>query len=90
MFDWDADKSETTRAVRGFGFEHACRIFAGDTVEIEDRRQDYGEQRILAIGDVEGVILAVVFVRRARSIRIISARRENRREREVYASRCRP
>jgi len=84
MFEWDDGKSERNRRERGFGFDVAARIFAGDILEREDKRHQYGERRILAIGAEEGQIYAVVYTWRDRRRRIISARPANRKERDAY------
>ncbi len=78
-----------TCAPRGFDFRFAAVIFEGATLEKEDRRQDYGERRVIAIGRAEGFHLTVIYTDRIdprgdRVRRIISARRSNRREREAY------
>lgn len=49
-----------------------------------DRRQDYGEERIVAYGSVDGRVFAVVYTLREQSIRVISVRRANARERTYY------
>lgn len=84
MIEWDEVKSQATYEARGFDFALAARIFDGDTLEGEDQRRDYGEQRIRAIGQVDDLVLVVVYTWRGRSRRLISARRANRREREEY------
>jgi|1186.fasta_scaffold538504_2 uncharacterized DUF497 family protein len=91
MFDFDPVKDERTRRLRGFGFLFAARIFARHTIERIDRRFDYGEERIVALGGVGEDTLTVVYTWRAdedgRPLRwIISARMANRRERRVYAA----
>jgi uncharacterized protein len=91
MFDFDPAKDELTRASRGFGFVFAARIFAGHTVERVDRRFDYGEEHIVALGRVGEDTLAVVYTwRKAEDgapLRwIISARLANRKERKIHAS----
>ena len=88
-FSWDAAKSAENYRVRGFDFAFASLIFNGPTLEREDRRQDYAETRIVAIGLADGIELTIVFTDRpgsARDIvrRIISARRSNRRERTAF------
>lgn len=47
-FEWDEAKSETNLDERGFDFAFASLIFDGLTVEVEDRRRDYGEPRVVA------------------------------------------
>ena len=85
-FTWDARKSDDNLRDRGFDFAFASLIFDGVTVGVEDRRRDYGEKRMVAIGQADGIHLTVVYTDRDRARRIISARRRsNRRERQVYA-----
>ena len=85
MFEWDEAKSQDNLEKRGFDFEYAARIFkGGDLLEYEDRRRHYGERRFVAIGEIEGEILFVVYTWRGASRRIISARLTSRRERDAY------
>ena len=88
LFSWDTHKSSVNLRERGFDFGFASLIFDGTTVESEDRRRDYGEKRIVAIGAADGVYLTVVYTDRTEdgrlTRRIVSARRSNRRERQVY------
>ena len=88
-YSWDAAKSEVNLRERGFDFAFATLIFDGPTVVGEDQRRDYAERRFVAIGVADGLHLTVVFTDRVRvdgelTRRIISARRSNRRERQVY------
>jgi uncharacterized DUF497 family protein len=85
VFEWDEAKSRDNLEKRGFDFEYAARIFkGGDLLEYEDRRRGYGERRFVAIGEIEGEILFVVYTWRGASRRIISARLASRRERDAY------
>lgn len=72
-FGWDPAKHERTRRERGFGFDYAVRIFLGPTVEAVDRRRDFGEQRIRAIGQIDGRIYVVIYTERAGLRWVISA-----------------
>lgn len=88
-FEWDAAKSERTYRERGFDFGAAVQIFAGSTLERPDSRRDYGEARVVAIGEVASFVLTVVYTDRADPRgaiirRIISARRSSRDERKRY------
>ena len=88
-YEWDPEKSEANLMERGFDFAFASLIFDGPTLEKQDRRQDYGEFRVVAIGLADEIALTVVYTDRAdegdpRIRRIISARRSNRRERKAY------
>ena len=88
-FEWDPEKSEANLKERGFDFAFASLIFDGPTLEKQDRRKDYGELRVAAIGLADEIALTVVYTDRSddhgeRIRRIISARRSNRRERKAY------
>ena len=41
LFEWDDAKHERNRRERGFGFDHAVRIFAGPVLERADTRRAY-------------------------------------------------
>jgi uncharacterized DUF497 family protein len=86
QFEWDEAKHEWTRRSRGLGFDVAARIFEGPTFEVPDERRDYGELRMVALGAVEEEVLVVVYTDRSDVRRIISARRANRKERELWRS----
>ncbi|HUE87120.1 MAG TPA: BrnT family toxin [Vicinamibacterales bacterium] len=88
-FEWDPEKSEANLKERGFDFAFASLIFEGPTLQKQDRRHDYGELRVVAIGLADGFALTIVYTDRlddrVETIRrIISARRSNRRERQAY------
>ncbi|KQP53029.1 BrnT family toxin [Methylobacterium sp. Leaf106] len=83
-FDWHDEKSETNKAERGFGFDFAALIFLGRTLLKTDDRQDYGEVRVNALGEVDGDIYNVTFTDRGDVRWIISARRANRKERKLW------
>jgi uncharacterized DUF497 family protein len=72
-FDWGPEKHEKTRRERGFGFEYAAQICAGPIVEALDRRRDYGEERISAIGEIDGRVYLVIYTDRPSVRWIISA-----------------
>lgn len=88
-FSWDPAKSEENLQLRGFDFAFASLIFRGPTLEQEDRRQDYGEKRVIAVGLANGLELTVVYTDRIQpgnqvERRLISARRSNRHERKAF------
>jgi len=68
-FEWDPAKSEANLKERGFDFEFATLVFEGPTLEIQDRRHDYGESRIVAIGLADGLELTVIYTDRKDSKR---------------------
>jgi uncharacterized protein len=84
FFEWDEAKSLVNARMRGPPFEIAMALFDGPTLESPDRRRDYGERRIKAIGRAAGQILVCVYSDRGAARRIISLRVANRRERDAY------
>jgi uncharacterized protein len=92
-FEWDERKNLSNQRKHGIGFEAASRIFLDPLfISIKDRVQE-GEERWRTYGEVDDVLLLMVAhtVReeagRAETfevIRIISARRATRRERQRY------
>jgi uncharacterized protein len=84
-FTWDAQKAQKVLEERGIGFEDAIRIFAGDRLEIRSHQND--EERWLTVGELEGRCIALVFTRRDKTIRIITARRARKNEERAYYSR---
>jgi uncharacterized DUF497 family protein len=82
--EWDAAKNAANIGKHGISFEDAKHIFDGPVLEKIDRRRDYGEERIAAVGVTMGLELYVVYTIRGGNRRIISARRANRHERESY------
>jgi uncharacterized DUF497 family protein len=69
---------------RGFGFDYAALIFEGPVVSWRDVRREYGEERMIAIGEVEGFVLTVVYTDRGDVRWLISARRASRKERKLW------
>ena len=84
-FEWDDAKAKANLKKHKISFREARRVFDDPFAIIEqDFAEDYGEDRFLAIGRIEGLLLTVVFTERANRIRIISARRANRDEQKSY------
>ncbi|MDR9468444.1 BrnT family toxin [Marinospirillum sp.] len=86
-FEWDEAKSDTCFTERGFDFGYVLRSFFDPERRIrEDRRFDYSETRYQMLGQIEGRVFCVVYTIRQQRIRIISARKANKREVKRYAS----
>lgn len=88
---WDPAKSDANLRLRGFDFAFASLVFQGPTLERRDDRREYGEERVIAVGEADGFLLTVVYTDRPAPSgverRIISARRSNQRERQAYQTR---
>ncbi|TAJ41743.1 MAG: BrnT family toxin [Reyranella sp.] len=87
-FEWDPEKSEATLNNRGFDFRFASFVFLDPfRLEREDLRRNYGERRYQTIGEIDGQTYFVVFTKRGRRTRIISARRAHDNEDRAYRAR---
>jgi uncharacterized DUF497 family protein len=73
-FEWNEGKRLENYRRRGIDFILATQVFKDPDhrVLIDDRR-DYGEERRLAIGTVEGHMLVVVHTIRGETCRLITA-----------------
>jgi hypothetical protein len=83
-FEWDENKRESNLKKHGIDFVLACKIFYNYTVEFEDNRYDYEEERFIAIGIITNQTLTVVYTIRNGIIRLISARKSTKEERKIY------
>ena len=84
-FEWDEEKARTNLTKHRVSFVTGAAIFAGAILERVDDREDYGEIRSIALGRVDTQVYRVVFTWRGKNlIRIISAQKASRDEREIY------
>lgn len=85
-FEWDADKAVANAAKHGVTFEEAVTVFLDlDYLLVRDELEP---ERFLAIGmSSQARVIFVVHCERGEKLRIISARRATRREREAYERR---
>jgi len=90
-FEWDSRKDRINQTKHsGLDFETAARVFDDPNVVLLHDRVIDGEQRWFAIGAVSSALLLVVHVyseddiNGEETIRIISAREANQRERRTY------
>ena len=86
-FEWDQAIAESNLEKHAVSFEIASTIFADPRLVIKFDRDKDGEKRWHAIGRAPngGIIQAAYTWRGNERIRIISARKANRREKEIYA-----
>jgi uncharacterized protein len=84
-FEWDDAKAAINLSRHGVDFHDAIRAFLDPfRLELEDARYDYGESRFRMLGEVNGVLLIVIFTEHEESIRLISARVAEPNERRLY------
>jgi uncharacterized DUF497 family protein len=84
-FEWDEQKAARNARKHAVSFRFAARVFLDPRrLEWADNRAPYGEPRWITIGLVEGFEIAVVYALRGETVRLISARKAQRHEREDY------
>jgi len=85
QFEWDIDKAEANLAKHGVSFLTAAEMFGAQIVERVDDREDYGELRLVGLGRVGSDVYRVVYTWRGENVvRIISAQKAGKHEREIY------
>lgn len=83
-FTWDETKRQANLQKHGLDFADAEKVFSGPMVLFEDQRNDYGEQRMIGIGQLEFLVVLIVHVETDEQIRIISMRKADRDETDLY------
>ena len=83
-YTWDENKRRKTLQERGLDFAD-MKCFEWETaLTIEDIRQDYRETRYSSKGYMKGVLVSLAWCWRNGTIRLISMRKANKRERKFY------
>jgi uncharacterized protein len=83
-FEFDPAKDRNNLRKHRVDSATAARIWENFVFEWDDDRKDYGEQRIIALGIVDRRELVVVFTWRGSRRRLISARKANKDEQQLY------
>jgi len=86
IFEWDPNKRDANIAKHGLDLALGAAMFDGRTVYIYPSPRGE-EHRFVAVGLMSGVMVAVVWVKRAEAIRLISLRRARNAERKEYRAR---
>ena len=90
-FEWDLVKDEINKEKYGVTFTEATEVFERVSLTAPDRRFPYGEERWITIGsNHSGTVLVIAHTRRGSKIRIISARRANKKERQTFYAKIKP
>lgn len=76
-YRWDEKKRQADLKKHGLDF-------AGPLVLIEDQRENYGEQHMIGIGLLDCLVVLIVHVESDDEIRIISMRKADSDETDLY------
>ena len=72
-FDWDEGKAESNLAKHNLSFEDVTQAFENPYLAKKDDRRDYGEDRFVMLGQVDGRTVVIAYTNRDGRIRLISA-----------------
>ncbi|MBS0165945.1 MAG: BrnT family toxin [Nitrospira sp.] len=86
-FEWDERKNRLNIEKHGITLSDSWQVFERPLLIRLDERKDYGEPRWIALGDLNGTVVVLVFTKRGDTIRAISMRKGNKHERQVYQNR---
>ena len=82
---YDPAKRDWTLANRGLDFHDATSVFDGLTAEVEDKRKDYGETRIICFGVLQNRLVVIGYTPRGAVRHVFSMRKANEREQARFA-----
>lgn len=85
-FTWHESKRQVTLQRRGLDFAQAEQVFVGPTFTFEDDRENYGEQRWVTLGLLNGLMVVVVHTETVDEIRVISMRKAEKDEQYLFFS----
>ncbi len=85
-YSWNPEKRTSNFKKHKIDFQDVPPMFDGPVLLSIDDREDYGEEREIAVGMVEGRVLVVVFTIRdeGETCWLISARKAEPHEQEEY------
>jgi uncharacterized DUF497 family protein len=83
IFEYDPSKSVANKDKHGIDFDEARALWTdGDRIEIPAAYRD--EERIAVIGLINAHVWTAIITYRGNAVRIISARRANKKEIALY------
>ena len=65
--EWDEAKNQQNIAKHAIDFVDARRVFSKPLLVRPDEKKDYGEKRWIALGDLNGIVVVLVFTHRGRN-----------------------
>jgi uncharacterized DUF497 family protein len=83
-FAWSESKRQSNLLDHGLDVVDASRVFEGLTYTFEDARFNYGEERFVTLGLLDGMVVSIVHTETLRSIRVISFRKATKHEQAIF------
>ena len=87
-FTWNPEKRLANLKKHGLDFADAHRVFSGQTQSFPDNRFAYGEMRYITVGLLGDMVVVIAHTESDKEIRIISMRKAERHEQELYFTTC--
>jgi uncharacterized protein len=84
MPTWDEKKRLTNLRNHGLDFVGCETVFDGPVVVLEDERESYGEQRLYALGWLNGIMVHMTDTERSQDFHVISLREAEKHEIKRY------
>ena len=84
MLTWDEPKRKLNIKNHGLDFVGCDAIWDHFTVTREDKRQDYGEKRLVCFGLLEVDVVVMVHTERPKGPHVISLRKAEKHEARYY------
>lgn len=81
---WDENKRHQNLKKHGIDFRDAEQVLSGPVVLFEDDREAYGERRFIGIGLLRTIVVVIVHTESSGRFRIISMRKAERNEEDLY------
>lgn len=85
MIEFDPAKDEANIAKHGVSLARAADFEMEAASVSKDDRADYGEDRFVAVGQLDGRLHVLIFTLRDEAVRAISLRKANKREVKRHA-----
>jgi len=84
MLTWDETKRKLNVKNHGLDFVGCDAIWDHFTVTREDKRQDYGEERLVCFGLLGADVVVMVYTERSKGPQVISLRKAEKHEARYY------
>jgi len=85
MVTYDENKRQRNIAIHGLDFVGCDAVFDGPMVSWEDAQESYGEQRINALGFLNGIVVHITYTERSEDLHVISLRKAEKHEIRYFA-----
>jgi uncharacterized protein len=83
-FEWDEEKRQSNFRKHRLDFSDAAMVFAGAIFTFEDSRFEYGEDRYITLGLLDGATVVIAHTEREDVVRVISMRKATKNEQRLY------